>query len=137
MQKSWSTAQGFTLFMYRIDSYSSYDGDEESELELKLASCLWKAQFPKAKHALYAKFSIVPQVFSQEREQIYSLQFSLYHYSPKTLALERSRLHNSHVPCLKQSQKCCCVIIKEFLNEIKLECFFVNSRETAHIQLSF
>lgn len=46
-----------------MNRIGSYDEDEESELGLKVASCLLTATFPKAKHALYAKFLIAPQVF--------------------------------------------------------------------------
>lgn len=59
--KSWSTAQGFTLRIGLVPLVAM-----KSESELELASCLWRAEFPEAEHALYAKFLTAPQVFSRD-----------------------------------------------------------------------
>lgn len=102
----------YSIRVYFTQRIGSRGRDKESESELKLASCFWRAEFPKAEHAPFVKF-LIPQVLSLETHQIANCRSVLYHYSLKTLTLEKSRLCNSHGPCLiTQSQKCCCVIIK-------------------------
>lgn len=69
----WSLRAGKLVYSIRIHfTYRTgpCGGGGESESELKLASCFWRAEFSEAEHAPSVKFLIVPQVLSPETDQI-------------------------------------------------------------------